>query len=94
MNFEQFHVAVEVVLTVFLPLFLLALNRVIDKAAEKRASVVKQALEEHEEHDEQRFQDAARQLDRMDTLRDGQHVENQKILTKLSTDLDWLKKRA
>jgi hypothetical protein len=94
MNFEQFHVLIEIVLTCLMPVFLYALKHLIDKGAEKRAAQVKEALHDHEVEDQRRFDQHAVEtqklmgkMDEMIRIREDQHGENRAILAELRADL-------
>jgi hypothetical protein len=88
---EWVTVAVGIFNAIVVPGAIFVLKAMIEKAADERVAGVRKALTEHEAHDERRFKDLADQYSKTETVRDSQHIENQKILTKLSTDFDWLK---
>jgi hypothetical protein len=89
---EWVTVAVGMFNAVVVPGAVFMLKAMIDRAADARTASVRGALVDHEREDERRFKELEAQMGRTEDNRDVQHVENQKLLTKLSTDFDWLKK--
>jgi hypothetical protein len=77
---------------VIVPVAVYALGAMIDKRADARIAGVRDSLVHHEEHDNARFDELRDCLSDTEEHRETQHVENQKLLTKLATDFDWLKR--
>jgi hypothetical protein len=97
MTFEQFHVGLEVVLTVVIPVAVWSARRIataVDRVADKKAAIIKASLDAHELKDEQRFEQHAeetrilmRKLDNLGEERQRQHQENQVRLAELATEM-------
>jgi hypothetical protein len=89
---EWVTIGIGLVNTIVVPGAIFMLKAMIDKAADARVAGVKATLLDHEAHDNARFQELEGQMETTERAREVQHIENQKILTKLSTDFDWLKR--
>lgn len=89
---EWVTIGVAVFNAVVVPVAIFALRAMIDKSADARAASLRKDLHEHEQDDEKRFNAMSSEVTRNESVRDNQHVENQRLLSALKTDTEWLKR--
>jgi hypothetical protein len=77
---------------VVVPAALFGLKAMMRNESVAAVKPIRAELAEHCEEDTEHFLDIRTRIDNAEEKREEQHVENQKLLSKLSTDFDWLKR--